>query len=647
MTDTASFSLWRRLRYTRLRDALRFRIDGRLDWRHVVATAGLPEDLADKTRQVVRRTRLWRAEKVDVARELVAHFQDGLDAGRSAEQLADAFGDIRQTAQLIRRAKRRSRSLAWLVCHYGWWALFTLVLIYAVVGLYMLTFRPTVATDYLAIFNRRALAVPEDERAWPLYRQALAQLTVERKFPEWADHLEFGPTDPRWPAAVAWLTEHQAALALVREAAARPEMGFAVGVSPQAFSPADQRLLFEPNNAGLGPQTPRHERSEAPMLVSAHLPHLHPLLSLANVLAIDARRAALAGDGDAALADLRAMFGLAEQIEQMPCLIVTVTALRIHKKAYAVIADVLTRQPELWSPGQLRDLAHATASRELDWRRGIDGERAMFYDIIQRFYTDDGNGDGRLAFRGPGAQNLLQSMRMLIDTLTDTPPQSSNWTSDGLAALVLPAANLAVASRKEVTDAYDQLTDRAMERIETPLWTPVTTLEAETKELERGFLGRIRYMFLSTLMPAYDGLRLRFAEAEGERDGVLVGLALTSYHRETGAWPQSLEELSPRWLPEVPVDRITGDPIHYKVVDDRPVVYSVGVDRDDDGGRRKANRDATDQSVPGNADGTVVDWPPRAAPPASLASPEYFQPQPVKDPRHDGDWVIWSIGERE
>ena len=81
MTD-AICSLWHRLYFTRMRDVLRGRLDASLDWRQTVALAELPDELAEAVRQVVGRTRLWRREKVDVAAELVAHFQDGLAAGR-------------------------------------------------------------------------------------------------------------------------------------------------------------------------------------------------------------------------------------------------------------------------------------------------------------------------------------------------------------------------------------------------------------------------------------------------------------------------------------------------------------------------------------------------------------------------------------
>ena len=90
MTD-AMTSMWHRLRYTRLRDALRGRFDASLDWQSLISLAELPPELAAAVRHVVSRSRLWRREKVDVAAELIAHFQDGLAAGRTWVAIVENF----------------------------------------------------------------------------------------------------------------------------------------------------------------------------------------------------------------------------------------------------------------------------------------------------------------------------------------------------------------------------------------------------------------------------------------------------------------------------------------------------------------------------------------------------------------------------
>lgn len=119
-TSEAEPTLWQKLWYTRLSDALRFRFNASLDWRRVLAAAELPDELKQVVYDTVRATRLWNREKVDVTRELVDHFLDGLDRGRPAPILAATFGDTKQSATLIRRAKKRGRPIVWQIWHYGW-----------------------------------------------------------------------------------------------------------------------------------------------------------------------------------------------------------------------------------------------------------------------------------------------------------------------------------------------------------------------------------------------------------------------------------------------------------------------------------------------------------------------------------------------
>ena len=308
------------------------------------------------------------------------------------------------------------------------------------------------------------------------------------------------------------------------------------------------------------------------------------LAKVADVLAIDARRAALAGDGETALADVRAILGITRQIQESPCLIISIVAANKQLVAFATVEEVLRAQPDLWAPGQMRDLAHLIAAAEIQWRRGFEGERAMFYDIIQRFYTDDGQGDGHLAFRGPQGLNVFDAFSRFMSSTG----RGGDWSeNDSLAMLAMPALSMLAGSRQETVEIYDEFINHAIVRIETPLWKQheLPDLEADLPVRRDGALATLRNRFVNLVVPAYDKVRDKIATLRGERDGALIGIALELYHREHSAWPKSLAELSPRWLPAVPMDPITGTPLGYTVVDDRPVVYSVGVDRDDDGGR--------------------------------------------------------------
>jgi hypothetical protein len=625
MTDTLS-SLWHRLRYTRLRDALRGRLDASLDWQSLVALAELPPELAATVRQVVGRSRLWRREKVDVAAELIAHFQDGLAAGRTPTELLQSFGDAQASAQLIRRAKRRGRPMIWHAWRYGWMSLAAIFLLYVTAGLWMATRRPSVKIDYLANFNKPAIAVPEDQRAWPVYRDALLGLGAGRgKETVGGSVLEITdakPGDADWKKLEPLLKEHADSVAKLREAAARPSLGFVASISQADFSAKD-RELFGVTLTKHDIELSKLRTLEDRWLIATLLPDMIHLRDAGMLLAADARRALAAGDGNTVFADVRAMLGVSRHCEELPFLVCILVGEAVQNKARATIQDVLTANPKLWSNDQLRDLAHQLAASQIDWRRGFQGERTCFYDSIQRVYTDNGHGDGRLALQVTNDQNLFQLIESVSAGGNAT---ASMFSNAGVAFFTLPAANMVIAGRKEMTDEYDRITDRALARLGEPYWSwkGEPSLDSEVKTLTDGPVSRFRYLFVLLLTPSYDTFLNRVVASDGNRDGVFLGLALELYHREHGKWPESLSELSPKYLPTLPADLITGKPLHYKIVNDRPTVYSVGVDGDDDGGRLAKNKDGE-------------------------THPEYAEPnhfgkdhEAVRASETDGDWVLWS-----
>jgi len=631
MTTTAP-TLWRRLYHTRLRDVIRGRFNASLDWRLVLAEANLPTEINSVIEHVVRRTRLWRSEKVDVASELVAHFQDGLEAGQSPSELVKSFGDPQQTAQLIRRAKKRGRSLFCQLWRYGCWSLGAIVIAYLAAGLWMLMDRPSVTTDYLAIINERALAVPESEKAWPLYRDALLALNAKPLDDDSADPFNVAqsskPGDANWPEAEKFLSDHAGPIAKLRDAGALHDLGFVAANSQAAFTAKD-RKLFGVTVTPEDTEAFKHQTLQDRWLISTLLPHLNQLRSASLLLANDARRAASIGDGDTAMKDVAAIYGISRHCEEAPLLINVMIAEAAQQQARAAIRDVLRDHPDLWTNAQLRDLAHQVAAAQIDWRRGFIGERACFYDSMQRIYTDNGEGDGRLALHVAKDQNLFELLNSVMSDLTEAgAPSPTPLANGGLAMLAMPATNMVIASRKEMTDVYHRFVDSALEQLEKPLWETdkFPTMDEEFQALQRNPIDKFRYFFVSLLLPAHDTVRNRAVASHGERDGVLVGLALELYHREHGNWPASLEELSPRWLPELPVDQITGEPLKYHIADDRPVVYSLGSDSDDDGGK-----------LPVECKGDAANY--------QVSSPSRWKYANASQEMQDdfgGDWVIWS-----
>src|SRR5262249_2977607 len=127
--DAIEHTIWYKLRYTPVRDVLRGRISGRMDVRRPIENSGLPPLVKELLYRVVRKTGLWRLEQVQVAQELIAHFTDGIAAGQKPEELIKNFGDEKQAAQLIRRAKRRNRPPIWQLARITGWSMAALLLL--------------------------------------------------------------------------------------------------------------------------------------------------------------------------------------------------------------------------------------------------------------------------------------------------------------------------------------------------------------------------------------------------------------------------------------------------------------------------------------------------------------------------------------
>jgi hypothetical protein len=621
--------LWHRLSYTRLRDMLRGRFDGSLDWRRPIADSGLPRELASVVIDTVLATHLWRREKIDVAQDLVSHFREGLAAGQSAEQLARSFGNPRQSARLIRRAKRRCRPWSWKLVRGLELALAILVVGYFLLSLRMLFDRPSVNTDYLAILNREATTVPETERAWPLYRDALLAMGVRFYATEnvplpLAVVGDAAPGDESALESASFLREHASSIESIRQAASRRGLGYVTTSTDYAtMSSKDRQLYGVPANAS--PPEPRiASAGKYRYPVVALFPSINALRCSARILAQGARHSVSEGDAHRTLADVIALFGISEQVQETPSPLGVFSADEIQSSAIRLIHDVLVTRPDLWTNDQLAQLAHRAAVSRIDWRRGIQGDRANFYDIVQRIFTDDGNGNGRLALRVTDEQNLFD---FLISISGRWHGQVSTLSDNRLAGWVMPAANMVVASRQQTVALYNQLTDETLEKLETPLWEqPDSPRTSERiRALENEHLAEFRYMLVFELINRfYDSWQCAVARSDGVHDGLFVGIALELYHREHGKWPSSLAELSPRWLPQVPVDRINGTPLGYRIVDGRPLVYSLGVDSDDDSGR-----------LPADCNGAASAY--RVQPAYTVAHPtDYIRSY------HDGDWVIWS-----
>ena len=68
-------------------------------------------------------------------------------------------------------------------------------------------------------------------------------------------------------------------------------------------------------------------------------------------------------------------------------------------------------------------------------------------------------------------------------------------------------------------------------------------------------------------------------------DFSFLSLALAGYHYDRGSYPNNLAELCPKYIGAIPKDVFSGEDYHYKLEKDGYLLYSVGPNGKDDGGK--------------------------------------------------------------
>jgi hypothetical protein len=546
------------------------RAGARGNWRRFVAASGLSPEAQAVITRVLRRSRLWPWESLAVAEELVGHFAAASACGVSPAQAVEEFGDPILTARLIRRAMLRQRSRRWHVLRWIRRGLVGVVLLYAMLSAYFYSGRPNPTVDYIGVMNHGTLQTPMDQRAWPMYRQAI--LAMGR--PAWPEFLAANPEGPAWRDLARFIADHADAIASIRTGTGRPAMGFVLGPRGSIEDPAIYRRL---------------PRSDAMLLDSEDWRFIQDIRRLGIVLSLDAKAARLAGDAPRLMSDITALLDMAEQLRPPTAtLLESLAGVNVDYWAIQQIDATLVGSPLLLGDAQLTQLA----GRIGQWQTASDllrltGDRLIFEDLVQHVYTDDGVGDGRITPDG------LLRVRL-------------SFAEPGLREFVAaPLSLLRVASRKEMLQKFDGFI--SLKELE--LHRPARDLSGEADrrklridsqpdELSTQF-GVITTFFAN---PYIGGSEILL----GNRDGVIVGIALERFHRLHGQFPQTLDELVPTFLPAIPADRITGNPVKYLLRAGKPVVYSVGADRIDNSGKPGTGMFGPDPTI-------AALWPPMRA----------------------------------
>jgi hypothetical protein len=364
-----------------------------------------------------------------------------------------------------------------------------------------------------------------------------------------------------YPQIAGWVKRNEKPLAVVAEAVKRPEY----------FNP-----LLPPRPDG-GPGG----------VLGALLPTTQKCREVAAALTARAMLRLAEKKYDAAWADLMTAHRLGRLVSRGATIIESLVGIAIHQVAstatlaYLERADptadqVRARLKELQSLPPLAPLADK-----------IDlGERFMYLDCVQMIRR---GGISELEGLAKGQPGKLTPEQLAALEKIDwaTPLKNGNAWYDRIVAAA-------------------RLTDRAArEKAFGGIEADVRKLKAELGKapgLARLFrdpadkaVGKtIGDILIGLLLPALQRLQEAYDRADQVERNLHVAFALAAYKKDTGRYPAKLDDLAPKYLAAVPGDLFSGKSLVYRPDDRGYLLYSVGMNGKDDGGRW------TDDDPPGD-----------------------------------------------
>lgn len=204
-------------------------------------------------------------------------------------------------------------------------------------------------------------------------------------------------------------------------------------------------------------------------------------------------------------------------------------------------------------------------------------EQYTLYDIIQRIFTDDGQGGGRIPQSGVGSDKMT---RLMSPGITDA--HFDKWEQ---------------SDRKTTRQMVDELfVFYADVFTQTPF------------ELQQQDIGIIKATYERTVenilypyIVNVNAIHRVFYQVKARRGALLTVLAIRQYQDRSGRLPESLETLvTAGLLMEMPMDPFSGQPLVYQSTGSSFQLYSLGPDFDDDLGAVNVKL----------GEGDYVFWPP-------------------------------------
>jgi hypothetical protein len=307
-------------------------------------------------------------------------------------------------------------------------------------------------------------------------------------------------------------------------------------------------------------------QSSTDALSGIEVPHVEKLRECAGGLLLLAKLRAHQGDLGGAMQLIADVHMMGVHRTEAGTLLEQLTGTAICKLAYDAFFAVL-EQCEIDKDTLERTwLALAPRMGRINVPRFSEVERLHGLDCIQRLFTDDGKGDGRLI---PGR---------LYTTKKDRLPLLTSPISY-LEAVRICLTHPGRRETAKLSETYFAFAQELARQTPWELHAQGTSYEERLNELLRG-----NYFLRDGLAAVGPCIRVGW-RSKVTGDATLTVLAVFLYKAQEGRLPESLKQVvDAGLLKSVPMDPYSGAPLIYRVTNDGFTLYSVGEDFVDNGG---------------------------------------------------------------
>lgn len=297
------------------------------------------------------------------------------------------------------------------------------------------------------------------------------------------------------------------------------------------------------------------------------LPHLSPTRGVLRVLRLRSAAYLELGRNEEAFKDTQLALRITDSTKEEPLLISYLVRLALLRVSSTFVKEAIVRHG--WNDEQLKQLQayFRQANALADYHKAMRGERTFANDLLEAM----GRGEysiSELVSGGAASQNSSMKWILPMGWLRQNQRYMAKMHEDITLPAVDPKANRVFP---EIIARGNKVVEQAKKGLPNP-----------------------HNMFAPLLLPAVLSASKRTAELQTIVDQTMLACALERYYLANNkSYPDSLQDLVPKFVSSLPHDVITGAPLKYgRTANGFYRIYSTGWNGKDDGDKAPPRGDS-------------------------------------------------------